>query len=145
MARIGGIQRKLVTSGTSRWLRGLENKLQNELAKILQQEQMMWFQRSRAKWLMDGDHNTRYYHLKTITRRRYNNVIMLRNATGEWIEDVTQLQNMVNNFYYDLFSKPDERWEWKQTVVTFPPLDEYLIDMLNVPISEQECGWAEYC
>jgi hypothetical protein len=66
MARIGGIQKSMYTGGNLRWLRGLEKKLQSELAEILKKEEIMWFQRSRAKWLMDGDRNTRYYHLKTI-------------------------------------------------------------------------------
>jgi hypothetical protein len=87
---------------------------------------------------MDGDRNTRYYHLKTINRRRYNNVIMLRNDFGEWVEDPVQLQSMVNNFYYDLFSKSNERWEWKQTDVTFPILDRETFDMLGMPIEDQE-------
>jgi hypothetical protein len=76
MARIGGIQKSMYTGGNLRWLRGLEKKLQSELAEILKKEEIMWFQRSRAKWLMDGDRNTRYYHLKTINRRRYNNVFI---------------------------------------------------------------------
>jgi hypothetical protein len=138
MARIGGIQKSMYTGGNLRWLRGLEKKLQSELAEILKKEEMMWFQRSRAKWLMDGDRNTRYYHLKTINRRRYNNVIMLRNDFGEWVEDPVQLQSMVNNFYYDLFSKSNERWEWKQTDVTFPTLDRETFDMLGMPIEDQE-------
>jgi hypothetical protein len=138
MARIGGIQKSMYTGGNLRWLRGLEKKLQSELAEILKKEEMMWFQRSRAKWLMDGDRNTRYYHLKTINRRRYNNVIMLRNDFGEWVEDPVQLQSMVNNFYYDLFSKSNERWEWMQADVTFPILNRETFDMLGMPIEDQE-------
>jgi hypothetical protein len=138
MARIGGIQKSMYTGGNLRWLRGLEKKLQSELAEILKKEEMMWFQRSRAKWLMDGDRNTRYYHLKTINRRRYNNVIMLRNDVGEWVEDPVQLQSMVNNFYYDLFSKSNERWEWMQADVTFPILNRETFDMLGMPIEDQE-------
>jgi hypothetical protein len=51
------------------------------------------FQRSRAKWLADGNRNARYYHLKTVSRRRRNNVIMLRDDQGEWIDDNEQLSN----------------------------------------------------
>ncbi|MCI12397.1 protein binding protein, partial [Trifolium medium] len=46
-------------------LRRLETKLQCELHDIMKKEELMWFQRSRAKWLSDGDRNTRYYHVKT--------------------------------------------------------------------------------
>ncbi|WJX76469.1 hypothetical protein P8452_59883 [Trifolium repens] len=61
MARLGGIQRRIDTSGNMCRFTRLEYKLQNELAEILTQEELMWFQRSKTKWLMDGDHNTQYY------------------------------------------------------------------------------------
>jgi hypothetical protein len=45
---------------------------------------------------------------------------------------------MVNNFYYDLFSKSNERWEWMQADVTFPILNRETFDMLGMPIEDQE-------
>jgi len=48
----------------------------------------MWFQRSQAKSFVDGDGNTRYCHLKTFNRRRKNNIFMLRDGNGNWIDNV---------------------------------------------------------
>ncbi|CAJ2673329.1 unnamed protein product [Trifolium pratense] len=92
MARIKGTQRRLQTGPYNRGLKRLEQKLQGELSHILRKEELMWFQRSRAKWLKDGDRNTRYYHIKTINRRRMNNITMLKDDSGQWIEDVDQLR-----------------------------------------------------
>jgi hypothetical protein len=64
----------------------------------------MRFQRSRAKWLKDGDRNNCYYHLKTINRRRRNNVVMLKDEHGNWIEDREHLQKLINNYYKQLFT-----------------------------------------
>ncbi|MCH86477.1 hypothetical protein A2U01_0007334 [Trifolium medium] len=58
MARIAGIQRSLQHGNTRRGIWQLESKLQGELREILKQEELMWFQRSRAKWLKDGARNT---------------------------------------------------------------------------------------
>jgi len=82
MARIGGIQNRLQNGGSFYRLCELEKNLQLELSEILRQEEMMWFQRSRAKWLADGDRNARYCHLKVNNRRRRNNIVMLRNEQG---------------------------------------------------------------
>lgn len=76
LARIHGIQRAIY-EGRAGHHHKLEDKLQTELSTILQQEELMWFQRSRSKWLTDGDCNTKYYHLKAINRRRQNRIVML--------------------------------------------------------------------
>ncbi|GAU10769.1 hypothetical protein TSUD_426120, partial [Trifolium subterraneum] len=103
----------------------------------------MWFQRSRAKWLMDGDRNTRYYHMKTITRRR-NNILMLRNTDGQWIEDVDQLQGMVNNFYQQLFMAKHGNMELFQSTVTYPMLEEDMLAALAAPIAYDEVKHAVF-
>jgi len=54
----------------------------------------MWFQHPREKWLISGDRDTRYYHLKAVDRKRKNNVLLLRNDQGEWIEDTSQLNHL---------------------------------------------------
>jgi hypothetical protein len=70
VARLGGIQRTIYSSNNVEGLKRLERKLHDELNDILKKEELMWFQRSRAKWLSDGDMNTKYYHIKTVARRR---------------------------------------------------------------------------
>jgi hypothetical protein len=49
MARIEGVQDKIVSRNSDNYLRRREQKLQGELAEILEQEELLWFQRSRAK------------------------------------------------------------------------------------------------
>ncbi|GAU45807.1 hypothetical protein TSUD_87100 [Trifolium subterraneum] len=138
LTRIGGIQTKIQERRVGAGLRNLEQKLQNKLAELLKQEELMWFQRSRAKWLADGDRNTLYYHLKATIRRRRNNIIMLRNSDKEWVEDPSTLHNMVTEFYKNLFSKPNEECEWFQTNITYPRLEvSSLAKLENVPDSEE--------
>jgi hypothetical protein len=42
------------------------------------------------------------HNLKTISRRRKNNTILLKNDEGEWIDDSEQLHGLVNDFYKKL-------------------------------------------
>lgn len=44
----------------------LEQIAQNNLNEILKQEELFWRDKSRTKWLVDGDSNTRYFHISTI-------------------------------------------------------------------------------
>lgn len=47
----------------------------------------MWYQKSRGEWINDRDRNTRFYYLRTISRRRRNKVVMLKDERGERVED----------------------------------------------------------
>ncbi|KAK2427531.1 hypothetical protein QL285_026105 [Trifolium repens] len=143
-ARIGGDQARIYARNYNYGLKRLEQKLQKELDEVLKHEEVMWFQRSRTKWLVDGDRNTSYYHLKTTNRRRRNNIVMLRNTEGVWVDDPRTLQVMVNKFYQDLFEKPDADWRWYQTNISYPPLEEDHLSRLVEPIRGVEIKEAMF-
>jgi hypothetical protein len=48
--------------------------------------------------------------------------MMLRNEIGEWIEEESQLQSMVNNFYKELFEDHGCANSWWETEFTFPSI-----------------------
>ncbi|XP_058733373.1 uncharacterized protein LOC131604980 [Vicia villosa] len=138
VARIGGIQRRLQMGMRSCGLAKLEVRLQNELHDILKKEELMWIQRSRARWIRDGDRNTKYYHTKAVTQRRKNNILMIRGADGQWLEDADQIRIMVNNFYKDLFTLNQFSSSWQVTKITFPRLSKDLLEILNASIVNKE-------
>jgi ribonuclease HI len=144
LARIAGVQNCIQNGRSSSGLHKLENKLQIELHDILKKEELMWFQRSRAKWLIDGDRNTRYYHLKTISRRKKNNILMLKDEKGQWIDNVDKLQDMATDFYVKLFSEDQLRRDWFQTALSFPVLEPEVISDLAAPITREEVKRAVF-
>ncbi|MCH79377.1 putative non-LTR retroelement reverse transcriptase [Trifolium medium] len=144
MARLQGIQRAMQNGSRSGGLWRLEKQLQKELNIILKKEELMWFQRSRAKWLTDGDRNTRYYHLKTASRRRKNNILMLRNEQGEWIEDRAQLHGLVTNYYKKLFNINRSGCNWSQTAISYPEMEAEDMQRLNAPIVNEEVRQAVF-
>lgn len=75
--------------------------------KLLKKEELMWFQRSKTKWITDGDHNTKYYHLKTVHRRRKNKIVMLKNNEGKWIEEEDQVRQLFIEHYEKFFALHD--------------------------------------
>lgn len=78
--------------------------LWREYEEVLKQEEIMWYQKSRSKWLMFGDRNSRFFHGVTAIRRKKNNFEMLQNDEGQWISDQSELENLVSSFYKDLFT-----------------------------------------
>jgi hypothetical protein len=138
MARIGGIQWRVQAGNRGRELVFLETKLQNNLDIILKKEELMWFQRSRARWLKDGDQNTKYYHMKAVIRRRKNNILMLRGENGQWVDDADKIRCMANDFYMKLFTRNQALFDWHETLVTYPKLSNEVLEKLNAPIVNDE-------
>ena len=87
MRRLEGIQWHIQAENKVGGLRRLEMKLQNEMSEILEQEELLWFQRSRAKWLIDGDRNTKYYYIKTMQHKRRNTIVMIKYDEGQWVDE----------------------------------------------------------
>lgn len=102
----------------------------------------MWFQRSGAKWLMDGDMNTRYYHLKAMTRKRKNQIVMLRGANGELIENCNEVKKMVNDYYQLLFQQPPGDGVWFQTSLSYPTIDPQKLRDLDEVVGDDEVKQA---
>ncbi|PNY15946.1 ribonuclease H, partial [Trifolium pratense] len=144
IARIGGIQRRVYEGCSNKYLQRLEYKLQRELEHILKQEELMWYQRSRARWLADGDRNTKYYHLKAVTRRRQNKVLMLRDADGSWVEDRDKLKELANNFYKSLFTTNDSADNWFQTALSYPELTAEEFQHIRRDIDDEEVRMAVF-
>ncbi|XP_061366392.1 uncharacterized protein LOC133309606 [Gastrolobium bilobum] len=94
-----------------KWNRTEEN-LQQHLNTVLEEEELLWFQKSRHQWIVDGNSNTRFYHLNTIIRRNENKIARLKNDSNQWIEEPEDLKRVACNFFLSLFKeeKADRRW-----------------------------------
>jgi len=48
----------------------LKHVLNERLAELLREEELKWYQRAKVKHLLEGDANTKYYHLLANGRHR---------------------------------------------------------------------------
>ncbi|MCH94158.1 LINE-1 reverse transcriptase like, partial [Trifolium medium] len=63
----------------------MRKQLFDELWRLLKNIDASIFQRSRSKWLKEGDGNSRYFHSCINARKRGNAISVLRTAEG-WVE-----------------------------------------------------------
>lgn len=103
----------------------------------MEQEELLWFQKSRVKWYKAGEKNTKFFYLSTICRRRRNKISMLKNDDGDWVLDQTVLKSMVKEYYARLFTE-DTSLELAKLVVDCPRLPEDQIPLLDASISMSE-------
>lgn len=72
-ARLRGFQRALENVDSVNLLH-LQKELLEEYETILFQEETMWFQKSREKWINLGSRNTFFFHAQIMIRRKRNKI-----------------------------------------------------------------------
>ncbi|XP_019150780.1 PREDICTED: uncharacterized protein LOC109147628 [Ipomoea nil] len=102
-ARIKGIQ-SASNYSSSRSLQNLDRLLAKEFNEILDQEEALWFQKSRMDWIKDGDRNTKFYHRAALIRRNKNRVRFLK-IHGEWTDNPVSLTHHISDFFSSLLSR----------------------------------------
>ena len=45
--------------------------------------------------MIQGDHNTKFYHVSTLIRRKRNQILALKNAVGNWIHEEGKIKEFI--------------------------------------------------
>jgi hypothetical protein len=76
--------------------------LNERLAELLREEELKWYQRAEVKHLLEGDANTKYYHLLANGRHRKTRIFQLEDGSNI-ISGDAQLKLHITNYYKNLF------------------------------------------
>jgi hypothetical protein len=77
------------------------------LASILREEEVRLFQGAKVKHLLEGDDNTKYFHLVANGKHRRQRIYSLEGDVGSCISDEEELKHHIMSYYVNLFGKPD--------------------------------------
>ncbi|KAA3486894.1 LINE-1 reverse transcriptase isogeny [Gossypium australe] len=83
MRSLNNIQ-KAIDQNDSCFLAKQEMEVQDELENIINHEELLWRQKAKCDWLHLGDRHTKFFHNRTIKRRKFNRITNLRISDGEW-------------------------------------------------------------
>lgn len=74
-----------------------QRKLLNaEFLKELHARESLLAQKSRIKWLVEGDSNSRFFHVCIRGNRRKTQLLKLK-VSDQWIEDVEGIRNVISD------------------------------------------------
>ena len=85
-------------------MNGEIEEVQHALNGWLDTKSIMWNQRSRNMWLVDGDQNTSFFfHAKASHWQQHNSILGLYNAEGVWQEDDQRVEGIVVDYFTNIF------------------------------------------
>ncbi|GAU33427.1 hypothetical protein TSUD_380630 [Trifolium subterraneum] len=103
--------------------------------QILYKESLL-HQKARTKWIQEGDSNSRFFHASIKSRRRRNQLVMLKKGEG-WIQGVTNIKKEVKDHFAHHFT---EEWNNRPFLqgITFNTLSSEENSFLLEPFTEEE-------
>ncbi|KAL9675269.1 hypothetical protein QQ045_003471 [Rhodiola kirilowii] len=110
--------------------------LQKRMWQLEIQDERIWSQKSRIKWLKKGDQNTKYFHI-IITWRAKRNNIRSPLVGDQWLEEPRELIQAAYEYFKDIFKKADS-CSWNLEDISFGRLDDNHREHLESSISEAE-------
>lgn len=107
----------------------LGKDLQLQYNNVLDQEDMLWYQKSSEKWVKFGNKNTKFFHTQTVIRRRRNRITGL-NIDGIWCTNEEVLKTEAQNFFKNLFQSCHPCQPTSLPLRFIPKLDNNIYDSL---------------
>jgi hypothetical protein len=108
----------------------------HDLWSLLRVRDSQIFQRSRTKWLREGDGNSGYFHSSIKMRRRMNSILALR-VGGRWVERVPEVCAEIVSYFREHFSETGVNRPTLDDVPLPRLLGEEAMDLV-LPFSEDE-------
>ena len=60
--------------------------------------------KAHISWMVEGDHNTSFFHTSTLVRRRRNKIHALKDHMGNWLQGDREVAEHIRKGFMDLFS-----------------------------------------
>ncbi|KAF3785062.1 hypothetical protein EJ110_NYTH28086 [Nymphaea thermarum] len=118
-----------------------ENILKHDLCRLLWLEERLWRQKSRIKWLRDGDMNTKFFQ-GIANGRRHRNKIETISYEGRLATDSHDIFIARTEFFATLLGTTHGSSHLPQTLAPGPTVTPEENDELLKPIIDTEIKWA---
>lgn len=78
-----------------------------EYSKLLSQQEDFWKQRAKQHWLKSADNNTKYFHVYASARKKKNQIMQLKDESGNWCDWKHGLAEVIGDYFEKLFKAND--------------------------------------
>jgi mannosylglycoprotein endo-beta-mannosidase len=102
----------------------------------LREEELKWYERAKVKTLLEGDANTRFFHVVANGKHRKQQIYRLEDDNVVVVVSFDRLKSHITNYYKNLFGIPE------QTEIAL--LQDQIHDIPQVSDEENEVLIAEF-
>ena len=100
------LQQRIISERRIDELLEQEKYLESQISKRAGQEETLWRQKSRIRWLKEGEKNTKNFHRTTIQRRMNNNITHIQNEQGAKGETHEEIESEVLKYFKQAHHEP---------------------------------------
>lgn len=96
----------MISDGRSEELAQKEQSIENKILERDLQEEILGRQKSRVRWLKEGEKNTKFFHKTTMQRRMINQISYVNNEQGTKIETHEGIEQEFLNYFKKMNQEP---------------------------------------
>eukprot|EP00253_Pinus_taeda_P011164 PITA_11164 len=102
------IQQRIILEGRDEERSKEEGRIINQLEERRKQEEILSRQKSRIKWLREGERNTKIFHQAMIQNRQRNHIFSIKNVEGEWVIEQGGIEKVLVDYHKEILTEPQE-------------------------------------
>jgi mannosylglycoprotein endo-beta-mannosidase len=145
LSLLDNLDKKAESSHLSDQEINLKHYLKESLVSLLREEELKWYERAKVKILLEGDANTRFFHLVANGKHRKQHIFKLENDQGVVVGDDC-LKSHITNYYENLFGTPEASGIslMENQILDIPQVTQEENDVLIGPFTEFEVRAAVF-
>jgi exonuclease III len=139
LSLVNDLDKKAETDRLSDQEINLKHYLKERLVTLLREEELKWYERAKVKTLLEGDTNTRFFHLVANGKHRKQHIYKLEDERGIVVGDDC-LKSHITNYYKNLFGTPEhsEITLMENHILDIPQVSQEENDILVADFTESE-------
>lgn len=99
------LQQQIIAEGYKEGSLEKVKHIHNQLEERRKQEEILWKQKSRIRWLKEGERNTKFFHKTTVQRRMHNTISFIQKQEGQRVESHEEIEQEFINHFQEVHSE----------------------------------------
>eukprot|EP00253_Pinus_taeda_P029331 PITA_29331 len=100
------IQQKIILEGRTEESIYKEGVILGRLEERRKQEEILWRQKSRIKWLREGERNTKFFHQAMIKHMQGNRILSIKNKNGDRVVEQNEIEQTLLDHHKEILAEP---------------------------------------